>query len=302
MAKDRIRLINLENFKEIPQAIVYVDRNIAILSNIRQFTQKHEKEVKLDCLMFCFCEEGEAVCNINHRKYILKKDFGAILPPGSIVSVGSDSFRSIKIAAVSKSFLEEIICFNKETLSVIHYLYNNPIQPTGQAVSYKMYLYKELLMMLINEKEHAYSRQMRHFHFAGMICEMFALVSKKIPVAEKAETKKERAATIVHDFMVAVNTDDGSHRTVSYYADILCYSAKHLSYSVKQATGKTPLQIINAHAISQIKHKLKYTDMSMKILADYFNFPNASFFGKFVKLHTGLSPLQYRLRENNGDL
>lgn len=295
MTKENIRAINIESFKEIPHSIIYTDNNIAILDNITQFTLKHEKEVKLNCMIICFCEEGKISCQINHRKYILSKDYCAILPPGTIISCGEDSFSSAKIVAVSQSFLEEIICFNKETLNIIHYLYNNPIQPTGQATSYKIYLYKELLLTLIKEESHVYSKQTRRLHFAGMICEMFALISKKIPTKEKIETNRERTASIVHDFMVAVNTDDGSHRSVKYYADRLCYSAKYLSYSVKQATGKTPLQIINAHAISQIKHKLRYTNMSMKNLADYFNFPNPSFFGKFVKTHTGTSPLQYRL-------
>ena len=94
-----------------------------------------------------------------------------------------------------------------------------------------------------------------------------------------------------------VNADDGSHRSVAYYADKLCYSAKYLSSTVKQVTGKSPLQIINEHAIKQIKYKLKHSEMSMKEMADYFDFTNPSFFGKFVKGHTGMSPMQYRYSE-----
>lgn len=298
MAKESVRLINLEGFRKDPQSIVYVDSNIVMLNSIMQFVSKRDKEVKLNCLMILFCEEGEVNFCVNHKRYILRKDYCAILPPGTIIGEGGESAHGIKAIAVSHDYLKEILCFNKDSFSVMHYLYNNPIQPIGQMTSYKMYLYKELLMTLIKEEKHAYSKQTRRFHFAGLICEMFALISKKIPAKEKIETKRERAATILHDFMVAVNTDDGSHRSVNYYADRLCYSAKYISYSVKQATGKTPLQIINAHAINQIKYKLKYTDISMKNLADDFNFPNPSFFGKFVKKHIGVSPLQYRLQQN----
>jgi AraC-like DNA-binding protein len=94
-----------------------------------------------------------------------------------------------------------------------------------------------------------------------------------------------------------VNADNGSHRSVSYYANRLCYSAKYLSCVIKRTTGKNPLQIINEHTIKEIKFKLKHSDMSIKEIADFFNFPNPSFFGKFVKEHTGMTPLQYKTSE-----
>ncbi len=88
--------------------------------------------------------------------------------------------------------------------------------------------------------------------------------------------------------------DDGSHRSVTYYANQLCYTAKHLSTVVKKISGKGPLTIINEHAMEQIKYELKHSDKSIKEIADRFDFVNPSFFGKFVKEHTGMTPLQYR--------
>ena len=34
--------------------------------------------------------------------------------------------------------------------------------------------------------------------------------------------------------------------------------------------------------------------MSIKEITSLFDFPNASFFGKFVKAHTGMTPVEYR--------
>ena len=124
---------------------------------------------------------------------------------------------------------------------------------------------------------------------------MMVLLSNLIPENERTEIKYNRASIIVHDFMELVNNDSGIHRSVSYYADKLCYSAKYLSSIVKQSTGQTPIQIISQHTIKQIKYKLRNSDLSIKELADYFDFPNPSFFGKFVKTHLGTSPMQYRL-------
>jgi AraC-like DNA-binding protein len=160
-----------------------------------------------------------------------------------------------------------------------------------------MYLYKELLINLIQEEPHIYSKQTRRFHFAGMFCEMMALLNKSIPTTNRHDRNSNRSTLIARDFMELVNADDGSHRSVSYYADRLYYSPKYLSSTIKQVTGKSPLQIINEHAIQEIKFKLKHSTLSMKEMADFFDFPNPSFFGKFVKAHTGMAPLQYRLSE-----
>ena len=102
---------------------------------------------------------------------------------------------------------------------------------------------------------------------------------------------------IFRKFLEKVSEDDGTHRSVSYYADILCYSPKHLSTVVKKISGRTPLSIINEHAMECIKYELKHSGKSIKEIADQFDFPNQSFFGKFVKNHIGMSPLQYRISE-----
>ena len=52
---------------------------------------------------------------------------------------------------------------------------------------------------------------------------------------------------------------------------------------IKQACGRTPLDLINETAIEHIKYRLKHSDKSIKEIAEEFNFPNQSFFGKYVK-------------------
>lgn len=162
-----------------------------------------------------------------------------------------------------------------------------------------MYLYKELLMNLVQEIPHAYSKQTRRYHFAGMFCEMMAALNKQIPEHERSDLNRNRSIIIARDFIQMVNADNGSHRSVSYYADRLFYSPKYLCTIVRQVTGKTPIQIINEHAIKEIKQKLKNSDLSIKEIADCFDFSNPSFFGKYVKNHLGISPLQYRLKEED---
>ena len=57
------------------------------------------------------------------------------------------------------------------------------------------------------------------------------------------------------------------------------------------ATAKS---IIDKHVILEIKVLLKSTNLSVQEISNQLCFPDQSFFGRYFKKHTGLSPLQYR--------
>lgn len=300
MKTNKLPLIGFERFKKYPEYIIYLDDNIAVLDNISSIMETNETASKMDCFMVAFCQEGSLNVQINGKNYQLDADYCAILPPGTIIrKMNSGESYVLKIAVASQDFLNDILSPSNDTCNVIRYLYNNPIFPISPKESYKMYLYKELLMNLVQEVPHAYSKQTRRYHFAGMFCEMMAALNKQIPEHERSDVNRNRSIIIARDFIQMVNADNGSHRSVSYYADHLFYSPKYLCTIVRQVTGKTPIQIINEHAIKEIKQKLKNSDLSIKEIADYFDFSNPSFFGKYVKNHLGISPLQYRLKEED---
>jgi len=46
--------------------------------------------------------------------------------------------------------------------------------------------------------------------------------------------------------------------------------------------------------LEDIRYELKHTDSNMKQICDKLGFPNPSYFGKYVKEHMGMTPLQYR--------
>ena len=300
MKTNKLPLIGFERFKKYPEYIIYLDDNIAVLDNISSIMETNETASKMDCFMVAFCQEGSLNVQINGKNYQLDADHCAILPPGTIIrKMNSGESYVLKIAVASQDFLNDILSPSNDTCNVIRYLYNNPIFPISPKESYKMYLYKELLINLVQEVPHAYSKQTRRYHFAGMFCEMMAALNKQIPEHERSDVNRNRSIIIARDFIQMVNADNGSHRSVLYYADRLFYSPKYLCTIVRQVTGKTPIQIINEHAIKEIKQKLKNSDLSIKEIADYFDFSNPSFFGKYVKNHLGISPLQYRLKEED---
>lgn len=95
-------------------------------------------------------------------------------------------------------------------------------------------------------------------------------------------------------FMELLSKYFTQERHVEFYASKMCISPKYLSTTVKQISGKTPTVWITNRTIEEIKHRLLHTQASIKEIAYALNFPNLSFFGKFFKRATGMSPKQYR--------
>ena len=299
MKTETIRTITIEDFKRDPHLIDYVDENLIVLDNV-DATFTNTDSAKLDCFIIAFCMEGETNINFNNKSHVLKADHCAIILPNTIVRhLHSSKGGIFRIVAISSTFMKKVTSSRKETWDIGYFLYNNPVFPINRNSSYKLYLYKEIVLTCINEKEHVYSKEAKKHFFSAIFCELLGTLHRAIPSQEDAPNlRNDRATYIFRRFMEKVTEDDGTHRSVSYYADLLCYSAKHLSTVIKRVCGKTPLAIINEHAMECIKCHLKHSDMSIKEVADHFEFVNPSFFGKFVKEHTGMSPLQYR---NSGE-
>lgn len=295
MKTETIRTITIEDFKRDPHLIDYVDENLVVLDSV-DATFPDTDSAKLDCFIIAFCMEGETSIHINNKSHVLKADHCAIVLPGTIVRhLHVSEECTFRIVAISSKFMKEATCNRKETWDIGFYLYNNPVFPINRNSTYKYYLYKELALSSINQKEQPYSKEVKKHLFAAIFCEILNALHRSMPSQEEAPNlRNDRSTYIYRRFMEKVAEDDGTHRSVSYYADLLCYSPKHLSTVIKKVSGKTPLVIINEHAMECIKYHLKHSDMSIKEVADQFEFVNPSFFGKFVKEHTGMSPLQYR--------
>ena len=95
-------------------------------------------------------------------------------------------------------------------------------------------------------------------------------------------------------FMELLSKYFTQERHVEFYASKMCISPKYLSTTVKQVSGKTPTVWITNRTIEEIKHRLLHTPDTIKEIAYSLNFPNLSFFGKFFKKATGMSPKQFR--------
>ena len=97
--------------------------------------------------------------------------------------------------------------------------------------------------------------------------------------------------------LLAEKVDKG--RDVQYYADKLGVTPSYLFVVVRDFTGKSPSEIIASYVISASKYMLDNTNMSCQQIAKELKFSNQSFFGKYFRKYTGMSPLNYRKKRKN---
>ena len=108
------------------------------------------------------------------------------------------------------------------------------------------------------------------------------------------EVKSYRVRELFNHFMMLMERDFKLSRDVSYYAEQMNITPKYLSNIVRQVTGHTPKTIIDQYVILQLKMQLKRTTKSIKEMAWEYHFTDVSFFCRYFKKHTGLTPQQVR--------
>lgn len=152
-----------------------------------------------------------------------------------------------------------------------------------------------MLLSRDNSQRVEYEETILHAFLQSVIYEFFSLTRDRIKQDTQSQFQGLKQSEItLKKFMSLLINDGGRNRSVTYYAEQLFISPKYLSSLMKKTTGRTALDIIREVTVKNIKQDLLYSEKSIKEIANEYDFPNISFFGKFFKQQMGISPRQYR--------
>jgi AraC-like DNA-binding protein len=115
--------------------------------------------------------------------------------------------------------------------------------------------------------------------------------------SDENQLTKGRGHIVVKRFFQLVEENYKNNLSVNEYADKMAITPNHLTQTVNQLTGKTSSQIIRSKQLLEIKRLLVHTNLSVTEIAHRLNFADQSYFTKFFKRETGISPLQYRAKQ-----
>lgn len=100
--------------------------------------------------------------------------------------------------------------------------------------------------------------------------------------------------TLVFRFRKLITSQIQNLHSVKEYADLLSVSPNHLNKTVKNTTGKTASEIINESLLMEAKALLSLPHLSVSEIAFALGVDDVSYFSRFFKKHSGMSPSDYR--------
>ncbi|MCF0201897.1 MAG: helix-turn-helix domain-containing protein [Bacteroidaceae bacterium] len=107
--------------------------------------------------------------------------------------------------------------------------------------------------------------------------------------------RKDRNIITLTRFLLMLNRQFATSRTVAHYAALCNLSTGRFSAIVREATGYPPMHWITTVTINNAKILLRQNaGMTIKEIARHLGFPEQYTFRKYFKQHTGISPTQYR--------
>ena len=238
------------------------------------------------------CRKGKAVLNVNYKDWNLYEGAVITVFPNDVVELKTNtSVFQVEMLKYNPSLLREASLQLEQTVySSLREDRCRQDTPIVTSIIDNMFA---LLKVYFGQSEcTCISRlvlcQLKAF-FIG-----FHEYLQRNPQYRPDEVKSYRIRELFNRFMMLMERDYRQSRDVKYYADLMNISSKYLTNIVRQVTGHTPKTIIDQYVLLQLKMRLKRSTQSIKEIAWEYHFTDVSFFCRYFKKHTGLTPQQIK--------
>lgn len=231
---------------------------------------------------------GEHMLDFSHRK--IKDHSLHFVAPGQVHMLNRDHHAKGYVLLFSSAFFH------------LHASKNNPLKDypafnktSVPVLSSEKELSNELIklsseMEIEYNKNHQFRDQILFSYLSIFLlkCRPYFTVSSDYKSADSA------SQYLVRKFLHLIDEHYLTLHKVNTYADKLSITPNHLNDISKKTTGKTALELIQERITLEAKRFLLHSDFNSKQIAFELNFNDPSYFSRFFKQQTKLSPEAYR--------
>ena len=288
--KEEITLQTLADNEDIQ--IGYSDNDIVVVDSIQQFTEVNAARVAMNAIVIC--TNGKVQAQMNSQTMELHKNQIAIVPQNvTVTDVMISPDFNLKAMFLTNRILQSFLREKMNIWNDMMYIHRHYVVTMDEdEILFYTHFYDMLTLAIVKGKDNPLHTDVIQSLLRSAILALCGAMKQKLSLAAVHQVKT--SDNHFQRFLDLLHSSEVKRHTVETYASELCISPKYLSALCKKNSGKTANEWITERVLEDIRYYLKQSDYSIKEICDRLGFPNPSFFGKYVKDHFGMTPLQFR--------
>ncbi|MDE7128328.1 MAG: helix-turn-helix domain-containing protein [Bacteroidales bacterium] len=282
---------------------VWVDRKFCMLDNLEQgnTTAGHSPAEPIRypvriTMSFCiYCKEGSISARVQQKDYNVSPGGLLVIFAGQILEYTSlsEDCKVIFFAIDSDYIMSELR--NRYGKSFRNWLLRSKVpmmlRPSAEDADNF-----EQLCRCIKFIVRQYDKEFNEGILSGFTAIIGnLLINWSSAGGDTSDEGYSNAEKVLSRFQSDIYSFSSRFRTVEYYARRQNLSARHFSRLVKEASGRRPLDIIKEYVILEAKSLLASEKYSVHETAEKLGFQNDSFFNRYFRNATGVTPGDFML-------
>lgn len=250
---------------------------------------------RMNIFMVCLCHEGEAVVKCDLQECHIQRNSFFFCKPGTILQTLEGKIDRLSCVIMNDVITKQLnISFQK---LLPHYTEMEKISLLQLSDNEAERL--RTMIGLLKDSIQA-DPNMLYYHecviskITAIAYEFITAITRQLNILALGKQHYSRQQRYFQQFIELLGQYYREERYVSFYAEKLHITPKYLGTIVHDISGRSAPSWITHYVISEAQMLLNSTDMSIQEISLSLNFNNQSFFGKYFKIHTGLTPGEYR--------
>ena len=277
-------------------AFRFVSENFMLFDDIHDLDIPKNNDVWILLLQ---CERGRFDAELNGKHFLIRKNDLLFCTPQTIVNHSrmSPDFKG-RIIGMSERLNKEIFPNSAKIWRQAFLLRQRGRISLSEEFIEDMQTDWDYLKCRIVEQDNNYYMDMMRCLIQALIYRISDRLDALIGSIDTPDCMHSKEYLSRQFFDLLASTSP-KQRSVTWYADRLCKTPKYLSAVIKQTSGRTASEWIHETVSAEIADRLKNSPKSIKEICDEPDFPNLSFFGRYVREHLGVSPTEYRRQKQS---
>lgn len=268
----------------------YADNDIVIIDDLHNLTKL--QTIKVDFLLIIVVKTGRIAMRTNKVETLASANDIIICQPNTILNECMFSINlSAKAVCLSAQMARKMMHIG-DVVDLSFYLKYKPIIHVDDSSMNTFEKYHALLSEQLLKDDTTYKKQIVGSLVNSFLFCLLSIIEHVTP--HRTSINMSRDSLLFKQFIELLTSLEVKPRKLEFYSKKLCITSKYLSNVCVSNSGKTAYEWIIEYAVEDISRLLSHSDMSIKEISNYLDFPNLSFFGRFVKAHLGCSPTEFR--------